>query len=224
MWDDHDYVGNNTIGSAPGKEMALRVFDEYWANTSLGATNVPGTFSKESYGDVDVFLLDDRYYRSPESNASGSILGAAQTQWLEAELLASTAVFKLVVSGSLFSRAGETWKDFPAARASLFDFMAQNQVTGVVLLSGDVHRSIFRRLPRPSGYSLPEIVSSPLNTGNSNCSDDPDAEDIACFDALNYFATLDVDTTLADPELVATIVNELGDDESVLVIKHSELQ
>ncbi|MEN9785725.1 MAG: hypothetical protein RLZZ299_989, partial [Pseudomonadota bacterium] len=51
-WDDHDFVGNNTDGNAPGKEVALRTFREYWANGRYGLPDTPGVYSAHDLGDV----------------------------------------------------------------------------------------------------------------------------------------------------------------------------
>ncbi|MCA9622664.1 MAG: alkaline phosphatase family protein, partial [Myxococcales bacterium] len=224
IWDDHDFLGNNTVGSAPGKAVAKRAFDEYWANSLSGTSGAPGVYSVEHYGDVDFFLLDDRYDRSPESDPGGSMLSAGQMEWLKTELAASTAVFKIVANGSLFSYAGETWKDFPAARQAFFDFLADNQVEGVVLVAGDVHRSLFRSIPRTKGYALPELVSSPLANPGSTCTNDPDATTLGCFATGNYFVTMDVDTTVADPTLTARIRDEGGATLLTWTLLRSELQ
>lgn len=94
--DDHDFVGNNTDGTAFGKEAALRAFSEYTANGSDGGAGLPGPFSHHNDGDVDVFLLDGREHRGED----GHMLGAAPVAWLLDELQASTAPFKLVAGGS----------------------------------------------------------------------------------------------------------------------------
>jgi len=227
-WDDHDYVGNNTIGASPGKENALLAFSQYWANTSYGTPATPGVYSKYSYGDVDVFLLDDRYYRSADTDPNGTMLGDGQVQWLLAELAASTATFKLLVTGSIWSPTGnESWTDFPAARAQVFDTIRDEGIGGVVLVGGDVHRSSLRTIERTAAgaYDLPEIIASPLANNNSACSDNtaPDAVQLSCHDAGTYYARIDVDTTAPDPTLTATIVGLDGVSRSTMVVKRSEL-
>jgi alkaline phosphatase D len=229
VWDDHDYVGNNTIGASLGKETALRVFSEYWANPSVGIPATPGVFFTHQMGDVEVFFLDDRYYRSPENDPSGTMLGAEQTAWLEQELSASTATFKLLVTGSMWSTTGgESWADFPGARDALFDFIRDQGVGGVVLLAGDVHRSELRWVERTAagGYDLPELVASPLANVNSTCSANapPDAAQVACVDDSDFFITVDVDTTAADPKLVARIVEVGGFTRGTLTVLRSQLE
>ncbi len=228
-WDDHDFVGNNTIGSSPGKATALRVFSEYWANPSVGTPATPGVFFTHRMGDVEVFFLDDRYYRSDEADPNGTMLGAEQTAWLETELEASTATFKLLITGSMWSTTGgESWSDFPAARSALFDFIRDQGIDGVVLLAGDVHRSELRWVERTGAgaYDLPELVASPLANVNSTCPASPpaDATGVACVDDSDFFITVDVDTTVADPTLTARIVEVGGVTRGTLTVKRSDLE
>jgi alkaline phosphatase D len=221
-WDDHDYVGNNTDGRAPGKATALRAFVEYWANGSFGTPQAPGTYFKHSRGDVDFFLLDDRTYRGLDSTG---LLGAAQTAWLRAELEASRATFKFLLCGSQWTARGssDSWAAFLPARDALFDFLRDRRIGGVVLLSGDVHRAEFRLISRAAagGYDLPELTSSPLANTNFSCG--TDAELRACFDSGNFFVVVDVDTAASDPALTATIRDAIGQPRSSWTIRRSEL-
>ena len=227
VWGDHDYVGNNTDGTAPGKPNALRAFGDYWANPSAGLPSEPGVFFRASWGDVDFFMLDDRYERSVLGSAGATILGPEQAAWLERELAASTATFRVIASGTIFSvTGGETWTEFPASRNRLFDFIRDRAIGGVVLISGDVHRSQLRKIHRTGSYELPEVVSSPLANTNSTCpaSAEPDAAQLACADSGDYFAVLDVDTTRPDPRLIARIVDASGADVATMTVLRSELE
>ena len=205
-WDDHDFTGNNTDGSAPGKDTALRVFTEYWANPGYGTSDTPGVFFQTSWGDVDIFMLDDRYYRGLEN----SMLGDAQAAWFLDGLSRSTATFKLLVSGSQWTTEGtsDSWNGFETARASIFQHIADEKITGVVLLSGDVHRSEFRLISneREGSYDLPELTSSPLANIPSPCNADT-AELRACV-ALPSYVTLDIDTSAGT--LIASMADQTG--------------
>lgn len=227
IWDDHDFVGNDSDRLRPGGDVALRAFADYWPNRTLGTPGVPGVFSVVPWGDVDIFLLDVRMHRSPESEPDGSLLGEAQTAWLERQLAASTASFKLLVSGTPWAHsAGETWLDMPRARQRLFDFLAERRIGGVVLLAGDVHRGMLRRIPRKRAYALPEIISSPLAVPRTwRCPPPtPDAEELACFDGGNSFAAITLDTTAADPSLQVRMLDEAGREVAHLRILRSELE
>jgi alkaline phosphatase D len=175
VWDDHDFALNNHDRTNPIKFDALEVFKQYWANPSYGLPEVPGVFFSYSYGDVDFFFIDDRFYRDPNSEPDRpekTMLGAAQFEWLTKKLAASEAVFKVIVSGSGFSRekgeGGDSWAAFVHERNRLFDFIRDHEITGVVLASGDSHIGELNVIPWSDhgGYDLYDLVSSPLAQRN----------------------------------------------------------
>ncbi|MEJ2583358.1 MAG: alkaline phosphatase D family protein, partial [Acidobacteriota bacterium] len=175
VWDDHDFALNNHDRTNPIKFEALEVFKDYWANPSYGLPSVPGVFFTYSYGDVDFFFVDDRFYRDPNSEPDSpdkTMLGAAQFAWLQNELTTSEAVFKVIVSGSGFTKAkgegGDSWAAFLHERNRLFDFIRDHEITGVVLASGDSHIGELNVIPwsEKGGYDLYDLVSSPLAQRN----------------------------------------------------------
>jgi alkaline phosphatase D len=120
---------------------------------------------------VDILGLDDRYYRSPNSEPDGptkTMLGAEQFAWLQDRLRASRAPFKLLAIGCGWSSAdgpqGDTWAAFMTERNRLFDFIRDEAVEGVVLLSGDSHVGELNCIPWSDrgGYDFYDLVSSPL--------------------------------------------------------------
>jgi len=220
IWDDHDFVGNNTDGFAPGRDDALRAFTEYWANDQYGDGITPGVFHTWEYGDIELFMIDDRYHR----DVDGTLLGAAQTAWLVDQLDLSTATFKLVGSGSQWTTEGssDSWAYYPADYEALMQEIADRGIEGVVLLSGDVHRSEFRRLPGGiGGYSVPELVSSPLSNSNSGCTSSNEMS--LCEDDSDYYLAVEVDTTLVDPALTARLWDVSGVELGNWTILASEL-
>jgi alkaline phosphatase D len=219
-WDDHDYTGNNTDGFATGKETALQVFRHYWPNPSAGTSETEGTFLSSRLGDLEFFLLDDRYHR----DVDGTMLGSGQAEWLQQALLNSEATFKVIASGSQWTAEGseDSWKSFLTDRDALFNFIGENKITGVVLLSGDIHRSSFRRLDTSAaGYSLPELTSSPLSNTTSTCKTDAEVE--ACYSARPSYIQLEFNTLLDDPTLQANLRNDAGGLQNQWSIRLSEL-
>ena len=175
-WDDHDFGANNADRTYPARSESLRVFRNYWANPAGGLEHSPGVFFRYEYAGVDLFVLDGRYHRDPNASPDGpgkTMLGAAQLAWLESGLRASRAPFKLLVSGSGWSMAdgpqGDTWAAFRYERDRLFDFIRDQRIEGVVLLSGDSHIGELNCIPRSEhgGYDLYDLVSSPLAQGTS---------------------------------------------------------
>jgi alkaline phosphatase D len=221
-WDDHDYVGNNTDGSAAGKNNAVQAFTEYWANERYGTADTMGVFSTHRVGDVEFFLLDDRYWRGLQD----SILGDAQEAWLFEQLDASDAVFKLVVSGSQWTMDGssDSWAEFPEAQLRFREHLADQAIAGVVLLSGDVHRSEFRIVPgAPGGYGLPELTSSSLAYDPPSPCPLADADLRDCFASTHYFVGVTLDTAEADPRLFAEIIDENGAQKATWELHLSDL-
>ena len=171
LWDDHDFGLNNHDRTNPIKEGAYEVFREYWANPSYGLADVKGIFFKYTWGQVDFFFLDGRWYRDPDEDPNTpdkTMLGAAQFEWLKTELETSSAVFKVLVSGGGWSKAkgelGDSWAGFMHERNRLFDFIRDREITGVVLLSGDTHVGELNVIPwsEKGGYDYYDMVSSPL--------------------------------------------------------------
>jgi alkaline phosphatase D len=195
MWDDHDYGPNNSDGTAEGKERSLAGWRQFWPNPALGATGIPGAFFQFSWGQVDFFVVDGRYHRSPDvapDDGNKRMLGDAQFGWLVDRLKASEAKFKVIASGSTlnFSK-GDGWRIYTFSRHRLMDAIRENGITGVVYMSGDVHRSLIDISKESDrvGYPFIDVISSGI--ANS---------------ATHSFATIDFDTTLENPTVRVRIV------------------
>ncbi len=122
----------------------------------------PGVFCHFSQQDADFFLLDARFHAR-----DSSMLGASQTQWLFQQLKASTANFKFIVSGTQIlpdNPMGEDMGDFGDDREGLLRFLSEENITGVIFLSGDRHYGELMRLDREGDYPLYEMTSSPLTS------------------------------------------------------------
>ncbi len=141
IWDDHDYGPNNSNRSFALKSDALDTFRRYFANPAYGLPDLPGVFFKTSFEDVDLFMLDDRYYRDDDDaeHADKTMLGHSQLEWLKRELETSKATFKLIANGSRMlsdrptpeKRGGEGWHNFPAERAAFLEWLKVKRIDGV---------------------------------------------------------------------------------------------
>jgi alkaline phosphatase D len=172
IWDDHDYGPNDSDRTYRGKETSLRIFKDYWANPSYGTPETPGVFGRFEWGDVEFFMLDDRYHRSPnamsEKKADKVMFGDAQMQWLMESLRASEAPFKIVVGGNQMLNPLNTFEgfnQFPFEQKKLIDFIRNERVSGVLFLSGDRHYSELLRRNEPGMYPLYDFTSSSLTAG-----------------------------------------------------------
>lgn len=198
MWDDHDYGPNDSDGTAKGKENSLAGWRQFWANPGAGTEQTPGAFYKFTWGEVEFFVVDGRYHRSPDKhpdNAEKRMLGDAQFTWLLDGLKASQAKFKVIASGStLHHSKGDGWRIYTFSRHRLFDALKEHGISGVMYFSGDIHNSLVWEHPESArvGYPLVEVISSGV-ANSRNLS----------------FATVDFDTTPADPTARVRIV--MGD-------------
>ncbi|MAF09238.1 hypothetical protein CMK11_02205 [Candidatus Poribacteria bacterium] len=192
MWDDHDYGPNDSDGTAAGKEDSLRAFGELWALPPLGTAATPGAFYRFQWGDVEFFMLDGRYHRSPDkapNDDAKRMLGDEQFAWLLEGLTNSTATFKVLASGSTLRASGaDGWRLYDFARNRLYGAIMDNGIDGVMYLSGDVHASLIE-VHETGGYPLVEVISSGIANG-----------------AAHSFATLSFDTAAADPTARVRII------------------
>lgn len=200
IWDDHDFGPNDSDGTAQGKELSLQTFQQFWANPSYGLPEHPGVFYTFSRGDIDFFMLDGRYHRTPNKtpdDGTKTMLGRPQVEWLKRALLASKARVKFIASGSEWevNSTPDSWNSFARERDEIFAFLREHDLPGVILLSGDRHFT--------GGYQITgrfiEITSGPLGSPTTNGVNKPDmflnlVEGKMC-------SIFDVDTTGAEPKI-----------------------
>ena len=171
IWDDHDYGPNDSDASYVLKGETLRLFRRYWPNPSSGLPDVPGTFGMARYGDVLFFLLDDRWYRSPNAWPDGpdkTMFGARQLEWLKQALVsAPRSALKIVAAGGQLWHRGsrfEGWHRYQDERNAFAEWLVRARIEGVLFLSGDRHFGELLKVERPGAYPLYEFTSSPLTS------------------------------------------------------------
>jgi alkaline phosphatase D len=173
IWDDHDFGPNDSIWVNRFATESLEIFKRYWANPSYGTRDIPGAFGQFSWADVDFFLIDDRFYRTPErlpESPDKTMLGREQLRWLQHSLYYSRAPFKVVVNGSQVlnsNSVNESFAHYPDQK-ELVDFIVRHRVRGVVFLSGDRHETELLRVTPNGFYTLYDFTSSPLTAGLTN--------------------------------------------------------
>ncbi len=171
-WDDHDYGPNNADRSYHLRSEALETFKLFWANQSYGTDETKGVFSRFTWCDVEFFLLDDRYHRSPNDapdDALKTMFGKAQLQWLKDALSNSSAPFKIVVNGNQMLNPNGEWYEalpqFSHEYGDLLSYIKTNKISGVIFLSGDRHHTELIQHNDTTFYPLYDFTSSPLTSG-----------------------------------------------------------
>lgn len=172
VWDDHDYGPNNSDKSYPFKNEALEVFELFWANPIYGIGDIKGAVSYFNWNDCDFFLLDNRWYRSPNNLKAEdkTMLGKAQLEWLKNALVSSNAAFKFVVMGGQFLNTSGLFEvysnyGFAGERTEIIDFILKQDIRNVVFLTGDRHHSEVSVLKSVGKPTIHDITSSPLTSG-----------------------------------------------------------
>lgn len=173
IWDDHDFGPNDSDKSYPLKELTLETFKLFWGNLNYGAGNSQGKGIQGSFtwGDLQFFLLDDRFFRTANQNFASqrTILGEEQIEWLINGLSSSLASFKIVAVGGQFisdSKTKENFINFPEERQRIIDAIQKNKIPGVIFLTGDRHfTELSKTNTNPPIYDL---TVSPLTSGTFN--------------------------------------------------------
>ncbi|MBK6817677.1 MAG: alkaline phosphatase family protein [Saprospiraceae bacterium] len=176
MWDDHDYGPNDIGTNFILKDETRKIFMSYFCNPSYGE-NGQGAYTINSWGDVDIFMLDDRWWRSADElidsidgrpNPDKVMLGRQQMLWLKNSLAYSNATFKLIMVGSQVLNPVSPFDkllDFKLEYDELMKFLMDQKVNGVLFLTGDRHHSEIIKVERPGSYPLYDITISPLTSG-----------------------------------------------------------
>ncbi len=176
MWDDHDYGANNGDKTFVNRTAALQAFREYYPAPET--PNPAGLWRSFSAGQIDVLMLDLRSQRDPatdpdgpdKSMLDGDNIANGQKEWLKTSLLNSTATWKFIVSTVPFNpttKPADAWGAYATERNELLSFIDANHITGVVVISGDLHSG--GAIDNGSNAGLPEISVPHTNLNvNSN--------------------------------------------------------
>ncbi len=175
IWDDHDFGPDDSDRSFYNKYTTQQAFKDFWANKSYGIDDEQkeGVFSSYNWSDVELFLLDNRFFKSPNKRLTGekTMLGSAQIQWLIDALTYSKASFKIIVIGGQVLNTEavfENYENYKTEKEFLLKEILANQIKGVLFISGDRHFTELSTLKRPNTYPLYDWTVSPLTSGHGN--------------------------------------------------------
>jgi alkaline phosphatase D len=151
MWDDHDFCGNDSNASSLGRDTARSAYKERTPHYPIAA-GAGGTMAQAfTIGRVRVIITDLRSgadQPSKKESASKTHMGTAQKNWFKQELIsARDAGFPLIlwVSSNPWIAAlnplqdSDNWSGYATERVELANFIRDNRLTNLVILSGDMH-------------------------------------------------------------------------------------
>ena len=176
--DDHDFGPNDSDRSFWNKNTTEEAFKLFWGNPSYGVGNIKGAITSFNWADCAFFMLDNRYYRTPNYRIEDekTELGEEQLQWLFDNLVYSRSTFKFVVMGGQFlsnSPMYESYSNhgFESERRRIINFIYKQNIKNVIFLTGDVHFSEITVLKKRGKPTIWDITSSPLNSGPNTKAD-----------------------------------------------------
>lgn len=180
IWDDHDYGPNDSERSFYLKNTTLQTFKDFWANQSYGAGESEGITGFFDWADCDFYLMDDRWYRTPQG-LDGEMLGEKQVTWLIESLRLSFAKYKFICIGSQVlngAKTKENLSQFVAERDRLIKLLDQYNIKGVIFLTGDRHHSEVSKITTEDGDVFYDVTISPLTAGPGDNTKEPNGNRI----------------------------------------------
>ena len=171
IWDDHDFGPNDANGSFFLKPVSHETFRLFWPNPPMVQfTGGPSICTQFEFNGIDFFTLDNRSFRTEIMRDSTriQIFGMEQIEWLINNLKFSQSPFKMVlVGGQILNTAKvyENFSNYPEERQYLLRRIQEENIKGVIFLSGDRHHSEISKLVFDDGQVIFEITSSPLTSG-----------------------------------------------------------
>ena len=165
---ENDYAGEHSQDDVPTAEWLARraaAYQAYYEHMPLRLPPPNGPdykiYHALKWGDLAEFwLLDTRQYRSKQNcmnepgmgcegwkEFDGTLLGDEQETWLKDQMTATSAIWKCITQQIVFSNVDfggslvnfDQWDGYPKARQRILDFIVDEQLENVVVLSGDIH-------------------------------------------------------------------------------------
>jgi phosphodiesterase/alkaline phosphatase D-like protein len=151
IWDDHE-IENNYTDNRPAPTPAQRIAGYRAAFEWLPHTVYPHDrhriYKKIAIGrDVDLFLLDERQYRTVDENDKPvRLLGDAQANWLLNGLATSRATWKIIANQVPIApmdfgngQGSDSWGGYDSSRTTLLQTIESRAIPNVVFITGDAH-------------------------------------------------------------------------------------
>jgi len=230
-WDDHDFGPNNSDGSFWLKETASEIFKLFWGNPNYDVTGNGGITGFFQWGDLDFFLMDNRYHRTSNNNFTEDrqLLGKDQIDWLINALTFSQAPFKFIAIGGQVLSSGavyENYATYPDERKYLLDKIREAKIEGVVFLDGDRHHTVLSKMHESEDvYPLYDLTCSSLTAGTNN--DDESYNKYSLKETLvsvNNFGMLSITGPAKDRQLSIKIFDKDGNELWKKLIKANDLK
>lgn len=148
VWDDHDYGPNDSDRTSPARDAAQQVYREYVPHYPLAADRDGAIYQTFTVGRARFIVTDLRSHRDPASDPDGpqkSMMGAEQKNWFKQQLLEADEQYPVIIWVSTVpwiadeTPGADHWGGYATERREIANFIAENQIDGLFMLSGDAH-------------------------------------------------------------------------------------
>ncbi len=229
IWDDHDYGPNDSDRSFVHKDLTLEAFQHFWANPTYGVNRQPGVTTFFQWADIEFFLLDNRYNRTPNRRTTGerTILGENQLEWLIDALSASRAPFKMVAIGGQVLNTAGVYENYsnqaPEERAYLLRRIEEEEISGVIFLTGDRHHTELSHYVNANGDPVYDLTVSPLTAGVGRGADEDNRLRVeGTHLAAHNFGLLTFSGPRTERQLLIQVMDKDGEEVWQQVIEHPQ--
>ena len=228
IWDDHDFGPDNSDRSFVHKDETLRAFNLFWANEGYGLPGLDGVTGQFQWADVDFFLLDNRFHRSPDNRKTGdkTMFGKEQLEWLIDALASSKAPFKFVVTGGVVlnsAQGGENYVHlYPEERTWLLKQIEAEGIKNVIFLTGDVHYTELSKLVLNNGNPVYDFTVSPISSGVNTYATENIFQVPGTNVRVRNFATIQVTGPRTQRTLTLRVFNSKGEELWVQTIEQQQ--
>jgi len=234
-WDDHDFGVNDGGAEYPKKAESQQIFLDFFGEPKDSPRRKrEGVYDAKIFGppgkQVQIILLDTRYFRSPlkrrsttergvgpyvpNPDPSTTLLGEAQWKWLDEQLRAPAQVRIIASSIQVVAEdhGWEKWMNFPHERERLFKLIRANRASGVIFISGDRHLAELSMMDGGVGYPLYDLTSSALNRSSQRWrAYEVNRHRVGTMNWGDNFGLIVIDWNRSDPRISLQIRDEEGE-------------
>ena len=190
---ENDYAAEHSQDDVPTAEWLARraaAYQAYYEHMPLRLPPPSGPdykiYHALKWGDLAEFwLLDTRQYRSDQNCMNkpgqgcegweafeGTLLGDEQETWLKQQMADTAAIWKCITQQVVFSTVSfggglvnfDQWDGYPKARQRLLDFIVDEQLDNVVVISGDIHLGGLGDLTALADDDMSPVVATEIVT------------------------------------------------------------
>lgn len=172
IWDDHEFANNSWREGAenhnPSRQgdwssrssAALQAYLEWVPIREIDPDNKFRIYRSVKVGELaEIFFLDtriiDRDIETATDGPNKRLIGEVQMEWLQQGLKNSTAQWKVLAQQVMVAPLlafgltlnTDQWDGYTFERKRLFDFINNNDINNVVVLTGDIHTFWANDLP-----------------------------------------------------------------------------